>query len=840
MEYSKLPGNFWSLSSNEIFQILAADEKGLSTVEAVKRLNIYGVNLLKARKGTGWFLILIAQFKSPIILILIFAAIISFFLKDSVDGIIILAIIIISGFLSFWQEFSAKNVVEKLINKVKVKATILRNGLQSEIFLEEIAPGDIIILNAGDIIPADCLLLESKDLFVNESTLTGETFPVEKKPGILPVQTIMAKRFNCLFMGTNVVSGTANAIIVNTGKNTEFGKISERLKLKLPETEFEHSIKRFGYFLMEITLTLVFLIFAANIFLKKPVFDSFLFSLAIAVGLTPQLLPAIISVNLSRGAKRIAAKKVIVKRLSSIENLGSMNILCTDKTGTITEGKIELNAALDITGNKNTKLLLFAYLNSSYETGFSNPIDEAIKTPLKLDITKFAKLDEIPYDFNRKRLSILAENNGKSLMITKGSLDKILEICSFVENGEGNLLKIDDFKEKIVQRFDEFSSAGFRTLGLSYKNTGDDKIISKKDETGMIFLGFLTFIDKPKKDIDKIILNLERLGIAIKIITGDNRAVSANIGKQAGIKEPVILTGEDLKNISDEALTRLVGKTDIFAEVEPNQKEKIIIALKKLGNVVGYMGDGINDVSAMHAADVSISVDSAVDIAKETADIILLEKDLSILIDGTVEGRIVFANTQKYIYMATSANFGNMFSMAGASLFLPFLPLLPRQILLTNLLTDMPEMTIATDGVDAAMVQSPRRINIRFIRNFMIVFGLVSSIFDYITFGVLLWLMHATPVQFRTGWFLESVISAAIIVLVIRTRKPFFRSRPGKWLLISTVLVIIATVLVALTPAGGIFGFEPLPPLFILILAGILVLYIFFVEIAKNIFYRKT
>lgn len=831
---------FWNLNSAEIIKKLETSTAGLTSSEAQRRLSFYGPNILKPKKKFGVFSIFISQFKSPIILILIFAAGLSFFLKDPSDAAIILSIVLISSILGFWQEFKATTTINKLLETIRIKVNVLRDNKDIEIPLEEIIPGDIIILNAGDIIPADCLIIESEDLFVNESTLTGETYPSEKKAGLLPPETPISQRTNCLFMGTNVVSGTSKAAVVNTGKSTEFGKISERLKLRPPETEFEHSIKRFGYFLMEITTVLVIVIFAVNIFLKRPFLDSFLFSLALAVGLTPQLLPAIISVNLARGAKRLADLKVVVKHLSSIENFGSMNIFCSDKTGTLTEGIMYLNSATNMNVIKSDKVLFYAYINAFYETGFANPIDETIRAYKGFELSGYQKLDEIPYDFIRKRLSILVSSENNNIMITKGAFDNILDVCSLSESENGVLIKIEEVKDKIQKIFEDYSNQGLRTLGVAYKNIGKEVSITKEDESEMIFLGFLTFEDKPKDGIIETISELKKLGVSLKIITGDNKEVAANIAKKIGLQNPKIITGSELYKMIDEALLKMVNEVDVFAEVEPNQKERIIIALKKAGNVVGYMGDGINDASALHASDVSISVNSAADVAKQTADIVLLEKDLRVLSKGIKEGRAIFANTLKYIYMATSANFGNMFSMAGASLFLSFLPLLPKQILLTNLLTDFPEMTIATDNVDKEMADVPRRFNMKFIRNFMLTFGLISSIFDFATFGILLLVMHATTEQFRTGWFLESVISASVIVLAIRTRRSILKSKPGKYLLIATFMILAVTLSLPYTPLSTIFGFKPLPFTFILVLAAIVISYIIVVEIAKKIFYKRV
>ncbi|BAY19951.1 magnesium-transporting ATPase, E1-E2 family protein (plasmid) [Anabaenopsis circularis NIES-21] len=829
---------------------------GLSRQDAKQRLSEFGANSLKQKHKSSAWMLLLNQFKSPIILILIFAAVLSIFLKDPADAIIILTIVFISGLLGFWQERGASNAVEKLLALVQVKATVLRDGQSQEIPTEEIVRGDIVLLSAGKNIPGDCLVLESKDLSVDEAALTGETYPVDKLSGVLPAETGLAQRTNSLYMGTNVISGTAKAVVVHTGKETEFGKVSERLKLRPSETEFERGLGKFGYFLMEVTLILVVLIFVANVYLHRPVLESFLFSLALAVGLTPQLLPAIVSVNLARGAKKMAKKQVIVKRLPAIENFGSMNVFCTDKTGTLTEGEVKIHAAVDVEGKESDRVLLYAYLNAASESGYVNPIDAAIRQHKTFDISSYQKLDEVPYDFNRKRLSILfkkAENavlgsaqvkqfsktENTHLIITKGALKNILDVCSTVETGEGKTIDIVNQRQKLHQQAEDLGSKGFRALGVAYRDFNQDSF-TKDDETNMTFLGYLALFDPPKAGIADTLKELELLGITPKMITGDSKAVAMSIIQQVGLPQPKALTGSELEKLSDEALIHRVQQTNVFAEVEPNQKERIIIALKKAGNVVGYLGDGINDASALHAADVGISVESAVDVAKEAADIVLMAKDLNVLVEGVKEGRITFANTLKYVFMATSANFGNMFSMAGISLFLPFLPLLPSQILLTNLLTDFPELTIATDRVDRELVNKPRRMDIKFIRNFMIVFGLLSSVFDYLTFGALLLLLHAQEEQFRTGWFLESVISASLVVLVVRTRQSIFNSKPGKYLLMATLATIGATIIIPWTPLASLFGFQPLSLSFMLVLGAIVVFYVTAAENVKRVFYSHV
>ncbi len=828
------------MTTEKILQGLNTSLDGIGREDAEERLNIFGPNELRSKKKLGALVLFFSQFKSPIIIILIFAAILSFVLHDKTGATIILVIVFFSGILGFWQESGAANAVEKLIETVETKVEVLRDGKSSKIPLDEVVPGDIIELSAGKTIPGDCLILESNDLFINEAALSGETFPVEKTEGIMPADTPLAKRTNVLFLGTHAISGMAKAVVVKTGKKTEFGKISERLRLKPAETEFEHGIRRFGYLLMEVTLILVIAIFAVNVYFHKPVLSSLMFSLALAVGLTPQLLPAIISINLAHGAKNMAKQKVIVKHLPSIENFGSMDVLCSDKTGTLTDGMVRLNGAFDISGSPSDSVMRHAQINAVFETGFLSPIDQAIRSSAEFDLSAYHKRAEVPYDFLRKRLSVLVEKDNEGLMVTKGALKNILQICTYAETGDGSQVAIASVTNQIQKLFEQFSAEGYRTLGVAYKTMDADKPITKDSETDMTFIGLLTFWDPPKEGILETIKTLNSMGVALKVITGDNTLVAKNIGQQIGLKDAQLMSGPELSAMSDEALMKQVGAVHIFTEVEPNQKERIILALKKIGKVVGYMGDGINDASAIRAADVGISVDSAVDVAKESADIVLLEKDLKVLERGIQEGRKTFANTLKYVFMATSANFGNMFSMAGASLFMPFLPLLPKQILLTNLMTDFPEMTICTDNVDPQSIDRPRRWDIRFIRNFMITFGVLSSVFDFCTFGVLVFLLHASPELFRTGWFVESIVSATLIVLVIRTRRPFYKSRPSKYLIATTLFIIAVTHYIPFSPIAGILGFKPLPWIFVAAMWAIILLYVIGAEITKAIFYRKV
>lgn len=841
MNLTNKPGApFWTFAVDDMMRQLNSSPEGLSESEAETVRQRVGLNTLKiAKKGSG-LLLFLGQFKSPITIILLAAAILSFFLGDKTDATIIIIIVMFSTMLGYWQEKTAGDAVSQLLDLIRIRATVIRGGQKSEIPTEEIVPGDIVTLSAGDIVPADSLIIKEDELFVDEAAFTGETFPVEKEAGILSPGTVLSKRSNSVFMGSHVVSGTATVLVVNTGASTEFGNISRSLKKKAPETAFETGIRKFGYLLMQITLVMVIFLFGVNVLLNKPVLDSLLFTLAIAVGLTPQLLPAIITVNLSLGAKRMAQKKVIVKRLDSIENFGNMNVLCSDKTGTLTEGKVKVDRGLDCFGKESKDVLLMARVNAILQQGYKNPIDEAIAGVSVDGADTYRRVDEIPYDFIRKRLSLLVNNGQETMLITKGAVKGILEVCTQAVNAAGDILPIGQVNSAIGQLYEDLSSKGFRTLGIAYKKYGDGKVISKADEREMVFAGFITLFDPPKEGIAGTIAELRNYGIELKVITGDNALIAKHVSEQIGIGNAVILTGEEIKDMSNRALFNRAIRTDVFAEIDPNQKERIIIALKKAGKTVGYMGDGINDVSAIHTADVGLSVNTAVDVAKEAADLVLLDRDLSVLVEGVKEGRRTFANTQKYIFMATSANFGNMFSMAGASLFLPFLPLLPKQILLTNLMTDFPSMTISTDNVDDDWIKQPRKWDIKFIKRFMVIFGILSSVFDYLTFGVLLLLFHAKESEFQTGWFIESVVSATLIVLVVRTRNSFIKSKPGKYLALASISVASVILILPNLPFASLLGFTPVPFIFYPAMLSIVGLYIFSAEQMKKWFYKRS
>ncbi|MEQ1897374.1 MAG: magnesium-translocating P-type ATPase [Vicinamibacterales bacterium] len=839
---------FWSDSIETVLADLAARPEGLTDVEAKRRRQQYGPNRTAITRTTSSLALLLNQFRSPLVLLLLFAMALSLFLGETADGAIVLTVVLGSALMGFWQEYRAGNAVARLLAMVRTCVTVLRDGRELEVSHDALVPGDVIVLAAGAAVPADCRILWSTDLFVDESSLTGESFPAEKNAGDVAAAAPLAQRSNTLFQGSHVVSGMGRALVVGTGGETVFGKVAERLRLRPPETEFERGLRRFGQLLIQITLVLVIAIFGINVYLERPALDSFLFALALAVGLTPELLPAIVSLTLARGAQQMAASRVIVRRLNSIEDFGSMNVLCSDKTGTLTEGVVRLHAALDPDGHPSDEVLLHAQLNACFESGFANPIDLALRALPCPALNAYAKVDEVPYDFIRKRLSVVVEeapaaSTVRHTMITKGALRNVLAVCATARvtapDGTARLVPTADVDAALQAHFESYSEQGYRVLGVAIRDVTGDPIINKDDEQQMTFTGFLLLEDPPKSGALEAVTDLRRLGVALKIITGDNRLIAGQLGRHMGLEQPVMLTGEQLRGLSDTALLQRVGEVDIFAETEPNQKERILLALRKAGNVVGYLGDGINDASALHAADVGISVESAVDVAREAADIVLLEHDLSVIAQGVRLGRQTFANTMKYVFITTSANFGNMVSMAGASLFLPFLPLLPKQILLNNFLSDVPSMTIATDSVDREQVDRPRRWNIRSVRVFMLVFGLVSSVFDYLTFGALLYWLRATEQQFQTGWFIESLMTELFIVLVIRTRKPFLRSRPGTLLLTATLAVAGFTVILPYTAFGVLFGLAPLPVSFVLLLLGITAGYLAASELVKGWFFRR-
>lgn len=831
-----LPNSFWQFDPSHWYQKLNSSEKGLSQDEAEKRLLQSGLKIQHRSSFRKDLFLFIGQFKSPLMLLLIGAVILSAFLGDTSDVFIILFIVLSTGLLSFFQERNAGRVVEKLQSMISLKSTVVRNGKTEEIITSHIVPGDVLIFNAGDMIPADCLLIEANELNCNEASLTGESFPVRKEAGILDEHTELAKRTNCLWEGSNVVSGKASALVINTGSDSIFGSIAKSASAKV-ETSFEKGIKEFGYFLMKITLVLSVFILTVNLLNHKSVIESALFALALAVGMAPELLPAITTIAMSAGAKRMLAKKVIVKKLASIQNLGEVNLLCTDKTGTITEGAIHVSGLVNGMGEESEQVKELAYWNAFFETGYANPIDEALKRlTLKPGVTP-EKKGEVPYDFIRKRLSIAIQTPTEKTLISKGAFTQIMGICSSIQLADGSVVPLGGRRSDIENRYQQFGVNGLRAIAICYKKLESDPI-SKEDETDMIFAGFVLMEDPVKAGITETITELNKLQVNLKIITGDNKNVAASIARQIGINNPVVMTGDELLTTSPEALVLSAKRTHIFAEVEPKQKEHIIRALRKT-YTVAYMGDGINDVSAITAADVGISVENAVDVAREAADFVLMEKDLMVLADGIKEGRKTFANTLKYIFINTGSTFGNMFSVAIASLLLPFLPMLPKQILLTNFITDFPYLMVASDNVDREQVDVPGKWDLKFIRNYMIIFGIHSSFFDVITFLTLLFVLKVKESAFQTGWFIESILTELFILFIIRTHKNFFKSMPGKYLFILSILGLVITITLPYVPFAQDLGLAPLPLINLGAMFLIVIAYIITADLLKVWFFKK-
>jgi Mg2+-importing ATPase len=827
---------YWSQDSDEVFKRLATTAAGLSTMEATRRFAQHGPNELRERRPVTRALALWNQIRSPLLLILVFAAIASALAGEWSDAIIVLVILSASIGIGYSREYRAQTAAEKLQARVRTRATVVRDGHQTAVAAREVVPGDVILLSAGSLVPADAITLEANDFFVNEAALTGESFPVEKKPGVVAEDASVAKRFNCVFLGTNVRSGAARCVVVETGRATEFGHIAHRLSLRPPETEFDRGIRHFGYMLASAMLVMVLLVFAINVIFGRPPIDTLLFSVALAVGLSPELLPAILTVSLARGAEMMASHGVLVRRLNAIENLGSMDVLCTDKTGTLTEGVIQVEGAYDAAGERSAKVLELAAYNAALQTGIKNPLDEAILNYLTPVVSGIKKLGEIPFDFMRKRTAVIIRTIGGSQLITKGAFENVLEAC---EQFPDNAPLTEASRDALRERFREWSGRGIRVLAVATRVLEDKPSFTRDDERDLTFVGFLTFLDRPKEGAREAVAELNVLGVSVKLITGDAKLVAQHVASLVGMRSERVLTGKELNKLHGAALWHAADRTDLFVEVDPNQKENIILALKKMGHVVGFLGDGVNDAPAMHAADTSMSVDQAVDVAKEAADFVLLERHLDVLRRGIEEGRKTFANTLKYVLTTTSANLGNMISMAIASLFLPFLPLLAGQILLNNFLSDIPALGLAGDNVDPELVDHPRRWDMRFIGRFMVEFGVLSSVFDFVMFGALLGLFAASPLLFRTGWFTESLLTELVIALVVRTRRPFFRSHPGSLLLGLTLSTMAIAFLIPYLPGTDVLGFTPMPATLLAMIAGITLLYVAATEFAKVRFYRR-
>jgi Mg2+-importing ATPase len=825
-----------SADIDSLYQALGSRPEGLRSAEAVKRLSDRNRHKKESTRFSGDLKLLLRQFSNPLVLLLIAAIILSALLGDRTEALIIGFIVLATGLMGFIQERHAGRSLEKLRQLTQTLVQVNRDGHQTDIPSKEVVAGDVLVLNAGDVIPADCRILESNELHVNESTLTGESFPVEKTPGQVSEALPTAQKTNCLWHGTNVISGTAKALAVHTGRDTMLGRMAESLATST-ETVFEKGIRQFGFFILRITLVLSLVILAVNLYFDKPFFESLLFSLALAVGMAPELLPTIMTYTMSAGARTMMRKKVVVKQLSSIFNLGELRILCTDKTGTITEGTVELAGVVNVQGNPDEKLKQFAYLNAFFQEGFENPIDLALtKTVMATD--GFVKINEIPYDFIRKRLSVAVDMGTWKVMITKGAVVNVLETCAFVQMDTAEIQPMGEPEMEFIRAsYIRFSNEGYRVLGLAIKEISTGRI-SKDDETQMVFRGFILLGDRLKDAVASSIHQLEDLGVSVKIITGDNRYAAARVGREIGLAETRVMTGPEMELLSSEALAVQARDINIFAEIEPNQKEQIVKALQASRVSIGYMGDGINDVSAINAADIGISTSNAVAVAREAADYVLLEKDLSVIADGVMEGRRSFANSMKYIFITTGATFGNMFSVAAASLFLPFLPMLPKQILLNNLVSDMPFLSIASDNVEAEQIKKPQGWDLKMIRTYMVVFGIHSSLFDFLTFYLLWGYFDLSGSPFQTGWFMESGITEILILLVIRTRLPVYKSHPGKLLLALCLLAIAINLYLPFSPFAGILGLSVAHMRQLAGILGILVLYMVSADILKLLFFR--
>jgi P-type Mg2+ transporter len=833
---------FWSQDVESLLAELHSAPTGLAAAEAARRLKTVGPNALDDEPAAGLLRLALRQFASPLVLILVFGGLVSAALKEWLDAVIILVVVLGSTGLGFMQEYRASNAVAQLRRRLALTVSVRRDGAMRTLATRELVPGDVIELSAGNLIPADARVLEARDFLVSEASLTGESFPVEKSPGRRAAATPMSGRTNAVFMGSSVRSGTATLLVVHTGAATAFGAIAERLRSQPPETEFARGVQQFGVLLLRVMLVMVLFVLIINQWLGRPWTPSLLFAVALAVGLSPELLPAIISVTLAAGARRMAERGVIVRHLEAIENLGSIDVLCTDKTGTLTEGTMTLHGAVAPDGAASPEVLRLAYLNAAFETGIENPLDAALVaagTQAGLDTAGQRKIDEIPYDFLRRRLTIVVASEAQPghLIITKGAFANVLALCTQVARGDASAA-LDDAERARFEAWAQAQGAlGLRLLALATRRVDARDGYGHDDEISMCLRGFLLFVDPPKATATATLATLHARGIAVKVVTGDNRHVAAHLAGAVGLDASLMLTGEQLNAMKDEALWHRASRTSLFVEVDPQQKERIVRALQHAGHAVGYLGDGINDAPALHAADVGISVDQAADVARESADVVLLRPDLGVLAQGVEDGRRTFANTLKYIGITTSANFGNMLSMALATPLLPFLPLAAKQILLNNFLSDLPSIALATDSVDSERLASAQRWDLHDLRRYMVVFGLTSTAFDLLTFGLLLKVFATPQALFQTGWFVVSLLTELAVVLVLRTQRPAWRSRPA--LLLWTTTLAVAAVALALpfiAPVASLFGLVPLPPLLLGSLMAVVLGYVATTEVVKHYF----
>ena len=834
------PREYWAAPVADVIGGLESSPSGLTELDAAARLAAHGPNRLMPQRRTGVLHELRRQFTQPTVVILLVATALAMLLGDRVDAVIILAIVVLSGLLGFWQEHHAAVTVTRLLERVQIHVEVRRSGTIASVPPADVVPGDVVVLNAGDIVPCDCRVLAAEALQVDESALTGESYPRHKHAEPAAPAAPMASRHSALLQGSHVVSGKGEAIAVVTGSATELGGMSRALAAAPPPTSFEQGTARFGLLLARVTAGLTAVILAVNVILGRPVIDAVLFSLALAVGVTPQMLPAIVAVSLSTGARRMAGAKVIVRRLDAIEDLGSMDVLCTDKTGTLTEGAITLHGTLDAKGRHSELVGERAAVNAALQTGFTNPVDEAVLAATGTPRPAWRAVDEIPFDFERKMLSVLADGPAGRVLITKGAFAKVISACTRAVTADGER-PVGEVRSLVEEQFARLSAAGFRVLALAEAALPGRASVTVADERDLTFLGFLTFGDPLKVGLGRTLADLDGLGIRLCVLSGDNRLAVLHAAAGIGLPDPVVLTGTQVDALGDDELANEARTASAFAELTPAHKERIIEVLRSTGAVVGYLGDGVNDAGSLHLADVGISVDTAVDVAKSAAAMVLLDKDLQVVADGVRLGRQTFANTLKYIRTTISANFGNTVSMAIASAFLPFLPLLPRQILLLNFLSDLPSVTIAADNVDKEDIDQPRRWDMREVTTFMVAFGLLSTVFDLLTFAVLLTVFHADATLFRTGWFVGSTLTEIAVLMVLRTRRPAFRSRPGTGLAATSILVALVTLALPFFPGlAGPLGLTALPLPVLATLVGITALYVVAAEGAKAIHSRRS
>lgn len=829
---------------------------GLSREQAEQGLKNHGPNRLQKATERALVWQFFAHFRNPLVLVLLAASTLSALTGDTSGAVIIAVIVVLSVTLDFVQAHRAGLAAEKLALQVAVTATALRDGVATEVRVADLVPGDVVLLSAGDLVPADARLLEADDFFVNQAQLTGEPFPVEKRPLVQsagasqpsPVCGWELDASDAIFLGSSVVSGSARAVIGRTGSDTALGQIVVDLNKTAPATAFEQGTRQFGMLIMWLTVVLVLGTLLVNVALHRAILESFMFAVALAVGLTPELLPMVVSVTLTKGALRMAALKVIVKRPSAIQDMGAMDVLCTDKTGTLTEARIRLERHVDAQGQPSDSVLSLAYLNSYFESGLKSPLDEAILEHADISVSGWTKVDEVPFDFERRRVSVLVKRTSEGAtdtassrrLVVKGAPEDVLELCTHFLDRAGQTVPLDAASQAGIQAvFNGLGEEGFRVLGVAWRDVPAEMnhaVVS--DESALVFAGFAAFLDPPKASAGTALKAMTASGVSVKIVTGDNERVTRHVCAQLGVPITGMLTGSDIATMNDDALRARVESVNLFCRVNPSQKNRIILALKARGHVVGYLGDGINDAPSLHTADVGISVEGAVDVAKQAAAMILLENDLMVLHQGILEGRRTFGNVMKYIMMATSSNFGNMFSMAAATAFLPFLPMLPLQILLNNLLYDVSEISLPLDEVDPEDLEQPKRWNMAFIRNFMLTIGPISSLFDFLTFYLLIRLFDADAMLFHTGWFVESIATQVLVIFVIRTRRSPLHSRPNPWLVVTSLAVVLLAMALPFTAIAPFLGFAPLPLAYFGLLALLLMAYLLMVESAKRWFYR--